>query len=161
MAHASCSHPAGTRRSTGEVSASLARAQALSLDRGFQWTAPRRRVFELLLEAGGPVKAYDLMDRFAESKPAKPPTVYRALEFLETQGLAHRIASLNAFVACEVETPDHAPGFLICDCCGSTQEFQPGPVRTAADAARAHHFTPRAVALEVRGRCGRCAAEPA
>ena len=158
MAHESCRHDAAAKPATSEVEAAMARAEAQSADRGLQWTPPRRRVYELLLHAGGPVKAYALMDRFSDGKPAKPPTVYRALEFLEAQGLAHRIASINAFVACDVAEPDHAPAFLICDCCGSTAEFQPGPVRTAANAARAHRFTPRAVALEVRGRCERCAA---
>ncbi len=161
MTHASCGHEAGVRRSPDEVSASLRWAEARARERGLQWTGPRRRVYELLLEAGGPVKAYDLMDLFSDDKPAKPPTVYRALEFLEAQGLAHRIPSINAFVACEVDGADHAPAFLICDCCGATQEFQPGPVRTAANAARAHDFTPRAVALEVRGRCRRCTQAPA
>lgn len=161
MAHDTCRHEAGARPSADKVSTALAWAQSRALERGQQWTGPRRRVYELLLEAGGPVKAYDLMDLFSDGKPAKPPTVYRALEFLESQGLAHRIASINAFVACEVDAADHAPAFLICDCCGSTQEFQPGPVRTAANAARAHQFTPRALALEVRGRCARCADEAA
>ena len=161
MVHESCSHPAGAKPPAKDVEALLSRAEARSLERGFQWTNPRRRVYELLLQAGGPVKAYDLMDAFSQGKPAKPPTVYRALEFLEVQGLVHRIASINAFVACDVGDSAHAPGFLICDCCGSAQEFQPGPVRTAATAARAHHFTPRAVALEVRGRCERCAPSPA
>ena len=158
MPHESCAHDAAAKPSVTEVEAALVRAQARSLQRGFQWTAPRRRVYELLLQAGAPVKAYDLMDQFSDGKPAKPPTVYRALEFLETQGLAHRIASINAFVSCDLEDPGHAPAFLICDCCGATEEFQPGPVRTAANAARAHRFTPRAVALEVRGWCERCAA---
>ncbi len=160
MTQAACRHEAGVRPSADEVTTALDHAQSRTLARGLQWTAPRRRVYELLLQAGGPVKAYDLMDLFAEGKPAKPPTVYRALDFLEHQGLAHRIASINAFVACGVQDPDHAPAFLICDCCGSAQEFAPGPVRTAANAARTHHFTPRAIALEVRGRCARCAHEP-
>ncbi len=83
-------------------------------------TAPRRRVLELLLQAGQPVKAYDLIASFAvEGPPAKPPTVYRALDFLEKQGFAHRIESLNSYVACRKEADGHAAAFLICDCCGA------------------------------------------
>ena len=45
-----------------------------------------------LLESGEPVKAYDLIARFGEDgQPAKPPTVYRALDFLIENGLIHRI----------------------------------------------------------------------
>src|SRR3954453_12524056 len=65
-------------------------------------TPPRRRVLELLLQHGQPMKAYDLIAGFATGgPPAKPPTVYRALDFLEKQGFAHRIESLNAYVACK------------------------------------------------------------
>ncbi len=159
MGRDSCSHAGQAQISAETVSAALDRAQAKSLERGFQWTAPRRRVYELMLQAGGPVKAYDLMELFSEGRAAKPPTVYRALDFLEEQGLVHRIASINAFVACEVERPGHVAAFLICDCCGSAQEFEPGPVRVAATAAKARSFQPREVSLEVRGRCGRCAPE--
>jgi Fur family zinc uptake transcriptional regulator len=59
-------------------------------------TSTRRRVLELLLEGDGPLKAYDLIAAFGEGgEPAKPPTVYRALEFLERLGFAHRIESLR------------------------------------------------------------------
>lgn len=131
---------------TGVVSA-LSKAEALSLERGSRWTEPRRRVYELLLQAGGPVKAYDLMEVYAEGRTAKPPTVYRALEFLEQFGLVHRIASLNAYVACDGDDPAHAAAFLICDCCGSADAFDPGEVRTAAATAAANGFTARAIAL--------------
>ena len=125
-------------------------------DRGSKWTEPRKRVYELLVEAGAPVKAYDLMEAYSEDRTAKPPTVYRALDFLEQAGLVHRIASLNAFVACDVAGAAHAAAFLICDCCGSAQEFDPGEVRPATSAAKAEGFTPRAITLEVRGRCAAC-----
>ena len=156
MTREPCSHAAGAKAPAAEVAAALERAQALSVERGFLWTEPRRRVYELMLEAGAPVKAYDLMEVFSATKPAKPPTVYRALDFLEEQGLVHRIASLNAFVACEVERPGHVAAFLICDCCGAAREFEPGPIRAASQAARDHQFTLRHVALEVRGVCERC-----
>ncbi|MDP1778241.1 MAG: transcriptional repressor, partial [Brevundimonas sp.] len=80
---------------------------------GERMTPPRLRVLELLLAAGEPVKAYDLIARFGEDgQPAKPPTVYRALEFLERKGLAHRIASISAYVACTSGSIDHAAAFL-------------------------------------------------
>ena len=50
-------------------------------------TNSRRRVLELLLEAGVPLKAYDLIATYSgDGEAAKPPTVYRALEFLERVG---------------------------------------------------------------------------
>ena len=82
-----------------DVAAALAHAEALCGAQGHRWTEPRRRVLELLVEAGEPVKAYDLMASYG-AEGAKPATVYRALEFLEKVGLVHRIVSLSAFQAC-------------------------------------------------------------
>lgn len=118
-------------------------------------TPPRRRVLELLLSAEGPLKAYDLIAAYGDQgEPAKPPTVYRALEFLERLGFAHRIESLNAYVACRIEGA-HTAAFLICDCCGAAQEFEPdfGPQLAAAAAAG---YAVRSVTLEARGLCAAC-----
>lgn len=151
-----CGHAAQHQREQGEVSTALQQAETRVAGAGSKWTEPRRRVYELLVRAGAPVKAYDLMEAYADDRTAKPPTVYRALEFLEQAGLVHRIASLNAFVACDSAKVAHAAAFLICDCCGSAQEFDPGEVRPASVAAKAEGFTPRTIALEVRGRCAAC-----
>lgn len=118
-------------------------------------TAPRRRVLELLLSADAPLKAYDLIATYgAQGEAAKPPTVYRALEFLERLGFAHRIESLNAYVPCRIEG-GHAAAFLICDCCGEAAEFEPdfGPQLAAAEAAG---YQVRQVTLEARGLCAGC-----
>lgn len=118
-------------------------------------TPPRRRVLELLLGSDAPLKAYDLIAAFgADGEPAKPPTVYRALEFLERLGFAHRIESINAYVPCRIEG-GHAAAFLICDCCGAAQEFEPdfGPQLAAAKAAG---YAVRSVTLEARGLCAAC-----
>ena len=119
-------------------------------------TAPRRRVLELLLVADGPLKAYDLIAAFGErGEPAKPPTVYRALDFLERIGFAHRIESLNAYVPCRMEGESHRAAFLICDCCGGAQEFEPDFSAQLA-AARAAGYDVQSITLEARGLCPAC-----
>ena len=119
-------------------------------------TAPRRRVLELLLGGDGPMKAYDLIAAYgAAGEPAKPPTVYRALEFLERLGFAHRIESLNAYVSCRLEGEGHTAAFLICDCCGAAREIEPD-LTPAFAAAAAAGYSLSAVTLEARGRCPAC-----
>lgn len=124
---------------------------------GERMTAPRRRVLGLLLEADGPLKAYDLISGFGRNgETAKPPTVYRALEFLERAGFAHRIESLNAFVACRRVDETHSAAFLICDCCGAAVEIDPPgdhAMRLAADQAG---YALRSVTVEARGSCSAC-----
>ncbi|MGH6999601.1 MAG: Fur family transcriptional regulator [Phenylobacterium sp.] len=121
-------------------------------------TTPRRRVLELLLEADGPQKAYDLIAAFGtHGEPAKPPTVYRALEFLERLGFAHRIESLNAYVPCRIDGAEHRAAFLICDCCGAAEEFEPDFTAQLA-AAEAAGYQVATITLEARGRCSACRA---
>jgi len=134
----------------------LGAAEARCLETQERLTAPRRRVLELLLEADGPLKAYDLIAAFGEAgEPAKPPTVYRALEFLERLGFAHRIESLNAYVPCRIDGEGHQAAFLICDCCGAAQEFEPD-LAPALAAAKAAGYDARSVTLEARGLCPAC-----
>ena len=158
-----CDHTKSRSRSPAALAAALGRAETLCLERGGRWTRPRHKVFERLLSAGGPVKAYDLMAGMGEGDTtAKPPTVYRALEFLEQLGLVHRIASLNAYVACgdghEGASGAHAAAFLLCDCCGSAEEFDASVEQTAQAAAAQNGFRMSSMVLEVHGRCRRCAA---
>ncbi len=120
----------------------------------------RRRTLELLLEAGAPVKAYDLLPLLGDKgQVVKPATAYRALEFLEALGLVHRIPSLNAFVACGHDGLAHVAAFLICECCGVVQEFEPA-LDVATDVAAAERqFQITALSVEARGLCRVCSTE--
>ena len=140
------------------LSRALDAAEARLSRAGERMTPPRRRVLALLLETGEPVKAYDLIARFgADGQAAKPPTVYRALEFLERQGMAHRIASISAYVACSDDgEAAHAAAFLICDCCGATEEVVAPVGQTFALAAGAAGYALERTTIEGHGRCPAC-----
>ncbi|MDZ4761305.1 MAG: transcriptional repressor [Alphaproteobacteria bacterium] len=140
------------------VSDSLREAEALCEQRGGRLTPLRRRVLTLLLESGGPAKAYDLLEHLGTDGAAKPPSVYRSLDFLLEMGLAHRIESLNAFVACGHWDHGHAAVFLICDGCGSAGEMHAGDsVRKLASEIEGVNFKMRSAVIEVRGLCADCA----
>jgi Fur family zinc uptake transcriptional regulator len=151
--HEDGSHPGLAGRALKQA---LAAAEARCAEARERLTTPRRRVLELLLEADAPLKAYDLIAAFgADGESAKPPTVYRALEFLERLGFAHRIESLNAYVPCRLDAEGHRAAFLICDCCGAAEEFEPDFSAQLA-AAEARGYEVSAVTLEARGRCSAC-----
>jgi Fur family zinc uptake transcriptional regulator len=142
-----------------EVERALGDAATRLTDEGERMTPARLRVLELLLAAGEPVKAYDLIARFGQDgQPAKPPTVYRALEFLERKGLAHRIASISAYVACTSASVDHAAAFLICDCCGATQEVSAPVAGELVRAATGAGYAIARTTIEAHGRCPACQA---
>ena len=121
-------------------------------------TPTRRRVLELVLEADGPVKAYDLLDQLKSEQPnAAPPTIYRALEFLLEHHFIHRLETLNAFVSCFHPEHQHHGQFLICDDCGTVREVAEDRLSDdLARLARDADFTPKREVLEVYGTCGRC-----
>ena len=139
------------------LQAELAAAEQRCSDTGGRLTAPRRRALEMLLAASQPVKAYDLLARFRDgAAPAKPPTVYRALGFLEREGLAHRIESLGAYVACRCGARGHPAAFLICDCCGAAAEVEGAADTVAALLDGAAGYVLSSVSIEARGLCAAC-----
>jgi Fur family transcriptional regulator, zinc uptake regulator len=154
-----CEHPHERSGLSGRaLSAELMAAEGRCADAAERLTPQRRRVLQLLLQAGEPVKAYDLIAAFGEDgAPAKPPTVYRALDFLERQGFAHRIESLNAYLACRQGPIAHAAAFLICDCCGAAREVEPAGADELLKLAAGSGYTVEMVTLEAHGRCAACA----
>lgn len=159
----------GTSVEAGGVAleAALDRAAASCAGRGVQFTELRRQVLRLILASPQPIGAYALLDLLRAQRPgAAPPTVYRALEFLQEQGLVHRVERLNAFVGCAGPEPHHGCGhghdhphqFLICGSCGAALEICDERVAEAvAAAARAAGFIPSRTTVEVEGRCAACA----
>lgn len=115
-----------------ENTQALDRAEAACRARGASLTAIRREVLELLYRSPTGVKAYDLLARIKEARPgASPPTVYRALDFLIEQGLAHKIGRMNLFVACRHASHQIPSLFLVCPKCSGVTELQEQSVMSA------------------------------
>jgi Fur family zinc uptake transcriptional regulator len=136
----------------------MTRAEA---DHGVGLTDTRRKVFELVIKAGQPVGAYRLLEAMQDKGTrVMPPTVYRALNFLQGKGLVHRIESLNAFIACTQHEHEHEGQFLICSDCGKTEELADESVsEMLREKASAHGFTLTQQTIELRGLCKDCATE--
>lgn len=116
-------------------------------------------VVAALRDAGRPVSAYELMEELKGSGVTAPPTVYRALQRLIDDGLAHRLESLNAFVACKHPHHTTKAVFAICDACGSVTEFDSAAAIKALQAwAKGAEFQVRSMTLELRGTCKTCVA---
>jgi Fur family zinc uptake transcriptional regulator len=136
----------------------LARADAQMKELGLRLTPVRRRTLEILLEQHRAMGAYDVLERLAaEGFGNQPPVAYRALDFLEEHGLAHRIRRLNAFTACMHPGQAHAPAFLICRACNLVAEAPADAVRAALDNAAADlGFTIERSTIEALGLCPAC-----
>ncbi|MEM5518479.1 transcriptional repressor [Henriciella sp. AS95] len=148
---------ANTPCSPQDVEAFLTEAETLAARKGQRLTKIRRKVLRLLLESAEPSKAYDLLANLDGEGSAKPPTVYRALDFLQDVGLAHKIESLNAYVACGHASHKHSAVFLICDECGGAEELHATATTDALHAeTEAAGFRLRHAVIEVRGICRDC-----
>jgi len=141
------------------VERALDRAARVCALNGSRLTAVRRRVLREVWRSHDAVKAYDILARLGDARrKAKPPTVYRALQFLLAEGLVHRLESLNAFIGCPAPTRRHEGQFLICAGCGLVQEIHaPGVAAAVQDAAQRAGFAVARQMVEVLGRCPRCA----
>lgn len=138
--------------------AALAAADAFFHKTGVRFTPLRRRVFEIILRAGKPIGAYDILERLRDhGKIAAPISVYRVLDFLIEQRFVHRLATINAYMACVTPEDPHAAQFLICQSCGSVSEISdPAMDKAIADGAKAADFRVSYPLVEIMGVCSHC-----
>ena len=107
--------------------------------RGTRLTEKRKTVLKGLVKSKHAMTAYELVDHckeeLGESIPAM--SVYRILEFLESENLVHKLKLANRYVACIHIACDHshgAPQFLICTQCYRVEEVD--ITRTTMNALR-------------------------
>ena len=133
-------------------------AEQMCTARGVQLTPIRYQILELIWESHKPVKAYELLERVKPlAMAAKPPTIYRALEFLSEQGLIHRVESLNAFIGCSCANAPHEQLLLICKNCQEVEErTAPQVMQALAEEFNEAGFTVHSKAIEIHGLCSTC-----
>lgn len=102
--------------------------------------------------------AYEVLAELHKTNPkAGPPTAYRALDKLIAAGLAHRLESINAYIACRVDHSGAHPAFAICDDCGAVREHTGAGITASVDAAaRDGGFTATRAVVELHGTCRNC-----
>jgi len=140
------------------VKSALSAAEQACKASGLRLTRIRRQVLELLWSSHMPVKAYEVLEQLQKINPkTAPPTVYRALEFLQAAGLAHRIESLNAYVGCGKPAEPHVGQFLLCTKCGAVAEInEPEITRILNEHAAQLGFATPQQLVEIKGLCPQC-----
>lgn len=137
----------------------LSQAEQLCVQRNVRLTPQRLEVLRLMSLQKGAISAYDLLDLLRETEPqAKPPTVYRALEFLLEQGFVHKVESTNSYVLCHLfDQPTHTSAMFICDRCGVVREEQAEGVEDIMHSLAAKlGFALRHNVIEAHGLCTQC-----
>jgi Fur family zinc uptake transcriptional regulator len=136
----------------------LARAIDICKSKNVRFTPVRQQVFTLMAEQKGAISAYDLLEKLqAFDSKAKPPTIYRALEFLLENHFIHRIESLNAYLMCCHLGCEHPMQLLICDMCQQIIELS-DPNIDEAFSLKASQFGFKITnkVLEAHGVCDSC-----
>ncbi|MBX2825462.1 MAG: transcriptional repressor [Gammaproteobacteria bacterium] len=103
-------------------------AEQQCIRNGTRLTTKRKAVLLALLKSNQALTAYELSDLYKEEsgETMAPMSVYRILEFLESEQLVHKLNLANRFVACIHITCDHqhaVPQFLICTSCYRVSEI--------------------------------------
>ena len=143
--------------------AALTLAEEYCRERGEKLTPIRRKVLELLLNSGRATKAYSLLDDMRQIHPGSaPPTVYRALDFLLSAGLVHRIESINAFTVCHDLTQCQHGILVVCQQCGNVTELHQPKLRQALVAQiEDAGYRLASDEIELKGLCSACQAAEA
>jgi Fur family zinc uptake transcriptional regulator len=118
-------------------------------------------VIEALSRVDRPLGAYALLDELRDNGFKAPLQVYRALDKLIELGLVHRLESLNAYLACQLQScTSHKTlntSFAICQRCGVTKELPSSPVVETVDSlARKFNFSATGSTIEIQGYCSSC-----
>jgi Fur family zinc uptake transcriptional regulator len=128
---------------------------------GLNLTPGRQAILDMLCAAGKPLGAYEMIDRLVDGNGRRPApiSVYRALDYLVENGLVHRLASRNAFLACAHKHGGSEPTvFLICESCGGVEESGSSSIGAGLRALTVERgFKPNAQMIEVSGVCAGCA----
>ena len=166
-------HLHDVQQSTAQAIAQrLASAKEDCRQRGVRFTLLRQQIYQLVLAANQPVGAYDLITQLqqirlletaaagAKRQPPKnvaPPTVYRSLEFLLSEGLIHQLTSINAYVPCCHPRAQHTAAFLICAQCQRVQECSSLPIQEMMNFAEQDvGFKVARSVIELSGCCQSC-----
>lgn len=137
----------------------LIQAEQLCRQRKVRLTPQRLEVLRLMSQQRGAISAYNLLDLLRIAEPqAKPPTVYRALDFLLDQGFIHRVESANSYILCHhFSKPIHTSAMFICNRCKQVTERATKRVeKTIQNLAQELGFTLHHSVVEAHGICISC-----
>lgn len=129
-------------------------AERIVRQSGSRMTRIRRHVYMCLLKSDRPLRAYDILDMLDGIGAQKPPTVYRALDWLIKMRLVKKVASVSKYVALQPQKGNQTVAFLLCQKCGQTESFDPGPMTESLKAtAQKNGFDNCETVIEIVGNC--------
>lgn len=126
--------------------------------RGHRLTQTRKVILDALGRADRPMSPYEIQRSLeAEGRHLDHVTIYRTLELLCANSLAHRVSSLGGFVRCSLDGEAGCHRYMICRRCGTFQEFADETLcEKEEEAARKVGFQTEQHLAESLGLCANC-----
>jgi Fur family zinc uptake transcriptional regulator len=122
-------------------------------------TSLRKSVLFILWNTEKPLKAYEILDNLLEiKKNARPPTVYRVLDYFVDYGVIHKIESIQSYTLCrEPEKHYSSEVLMVCNDCHQVNELYDGAMHALVQKlSQENHFQLGKSAIELRGICEKC-----
>jgi Fur family ferric uptake transcriptional regulator len=141
----------------GKRVAPPAAAEALLVERGARVTRARIAALACLLEAREALTHHDIEKRLARHGDVDRVTLYRVLEWLTAEGLAHKVSGddrIWRFSAAGHDHPGHAHAHFQCSECGKVVCLDEARVPAIAVPAG---YRRREVEVTIKGSCDACA----
>ena len=133
---------------------------------GIRLTERRKQVLGELLQSEKALSAYELIDDCNKKakKNISAMSIYRILDYLESQRLIHKLNLTNKYVACSHIACEHGhvtSQFLICGGCSKVEEvnFSPSAISALEASVEAAGFSLMSPHIELKCLCGRCSKE--
>lgn len=121
-------------------------------------TPLRRDIIKILYQAKSPIGAYDVLEVLKKARPnAKPPTVYRVLDYLINANIIHKIDSSNTYTCCKVESTCSNSIILTCKSCKKITEI-PAPtiIKKIKSISKDSNFQISHNPIAINGLCKKC-----
>ncbi|VEG91874.1 Fur family transcriptional regulator [Legionella spiritensis] len=122
-------------------------------------TSLRKHILYILWSANKPLKAYEILDQLLQTMSnAKPPTVYRVLDYFVVNGLVHKIESIQSYTLCQEPDKQYASEILmVCDSCHGVLEVYDETLHGLLKRLSTNRqFALGADTIELKGICHLC-----
>ncbi|MDX1838771.1 transcriptional repressor [Legionella taurinensis] len=122
-------------------------------------TSLRKNVLYILWRSNKPLKAYDIVEQLLQfNANAKPPAVYRVLDYFVALGLVHKIESIQSYSLCqEHEKKHHCELLMVCNQCHTVAEVYDADLHALIkQLGLKQQFALQEDSIEIKGLCEPC-----
>jgi Fur family zinc uptake transcriptional regulator len=126
-----------------------------NLPKSVRLTPLRKKVLDIISQSHKALKAYDILEILRkEGFNDKPPTIYRALDFLIENAAVYKLNIINSYCA-SFNKKDGIFCFLICEKCFEVEQYQ-NPNLNEEITKIIKNKTIKNIALEITHICKNC-----